>query len=70
MQGVTPVSLRAWLSKVDGLFPAKVSIDEFFNAFYFHLVYFMAYLEGRRRQNTDFLDHILKEWRIFNYILW
>ena len=39
--------LRALLtiSKADRLFPAKISMDEFFDAFYFHLTYFMALSE-------------------------
>lgn len=32
---------------VEGLFPAKISMDEFFDAFYFDLTYFRAYLEGK-----------------------
>lgn len=53
MQGVTLI-LRARLtvSKVDGLFPAKISTDESFDAFYSDLTCFMAYLAGKEKMGN------------------
>lgn len=53
MEGVTLI-LRARLTilEVDGLFPAKISMAEFFDAFYFDLSCFMVCLTGIEEMGT------------------
>ena len=53
MEGVTLI-LRARLTilEVDGVFPAKTAIVEFFAAFYFDLSCFMVSLTGMEEMET------------------
>lgn len=53
MEGVTLiVRARLTILEADGLFPEKVSIVEFFDAFYFDLFSFMVYLTGTEEMGT------------------
>lgn len=53
MEGVTLiVTARLTILESDGLFPEKMSIVEFFNAFYFDLFCFMMYVTGTEEMGT------------------